>query len=211
MNKHDDNVNLVIFTDTLINGNKVTKDVAIDFKNNTFKLTIFWKYVDLDALGMKNDDHVSSVNHFKAILTMIERLKLCTGISLTTGNKKKAIPQHIRLEDVSEYKNETSEPRIRSRSCIGVLGWLCTLTTCETCQRNLRDFSNEENTKVQVSDKEDDFKSIVENILPTARLAMKTLLVAQFEALGVSDKRQRRWDQDIIKVSELVVKESTVL
>jgi hypothetical protein len=105
------------------------------------------------------------------------------------------------MEDVSHSKNEKPEVRIRCRSCIGVPGWLSTHTTCKNCLRNLKDFSKKgSNTNTEQSESSDteNFKYILENILPTAPQAMKTLLKAQIEALNVSDKLQMRWDQEIL-------------
>lgn len=81
-----------------------------------------------------------------------------------------------------------------------MIGWLATSKTCNKCSSYLGKFIRNDTPDIELKKSDEDFKTILENILPTANPKMKTLLKSQYDALQVKDSRQRRWDKDIIKV-----------
>lgn len=115
-------------------------------------------------------------------------------------SKKKSIPQHIKLEHTCTSINDKTQERLRCNTCVRVIGWLATSKTCNKCSSYLGKFIRNDTPDTELKESDEDFKTFLETILPTANPIMKTLLKSQYDALQVKDSRQRRLDKDIIKV-----------
>lgn len=74
--------------DIMINGNRVLKEVSIDFQNKEYSLKVFGKYIDLESLGVNQCD-LFIINEVQVLLYIFKRVNFCYGLEMIS--KKKSI------------------------------------------------------------------------------------------------------------------------
>lgn len=107
-------------TNIISNGNRVMKEITLDFQDHSWSLKVNGKRTNLEKFGISNnfDGTKECLND---ILHITSSLNICFGLLV---ENKMHIPIHIKTESVSTNGDENSnELRIRCNSCRGVLSW----------------------------------------------------------------------------------------
>jgi hypothetical protein len=188
-------------TDIISNGNKVLKEIKLDFQNYKWSLKVRGKGINLEKLGISGhfDGTKECLDH---ILHMTNKLNICVG--LPVGNKQQ-IPIHITTESITMEGDENShEFRMRSKSCKEILSWFSTGKSCRPCTKHLNSFKNDKSTDDQVINLDNcgdsDLQIIFEQIFPDAPANMTDFLLTQHKILSAPLKHEKRvWEKSVIK------------
>lgn len=146
-------VTLIMATNIISNGNRIMKEITLDFQNHSWSLKVMGKRTNLENFGISSNFD-GTKECLDDILHITSCLNICLGLLV---ENKQHIPIHIKTESVSSNGDENShELRMRCNSCRGVLSWYSTGKSCRSCIMNLNTFKNEKQEKLINLDKYDD-------------------------------------------------------
>ena len=189
------NVNLIMPSDLVTNGNIVMKEVKLDFQEKLWNLTIRNKSISLNKLFVSKQFECTA-GSLGEILHIVSKIKICKGklISNKQNLLTKAICETLSLRGDENRKAET---RLRCNSCCQALTWCTTGEICKKCNDQLGDSQS-----VQIGQTRDDLLSIFQKIFPNASPEMQTFLQTLHHILtsNLSHTSLVRWDKSTLKL-----------
>lgn len=178
-------------------------------KRVTFRDDFTWSLAVLNTVVDPEYILPSLTEHYKCfavtgILTLVASLTICEGKAMP----KVARISQLTVETVSSSSDGKAVMKARGKKCKKVLSLLGTGTMCRKCQnvevqvqQTINHTTEQDSPTISLSTEDNkDMEQLMQLVLPGASEELKVLIQSQRSALLSPDKRQVRWDKDLLRL-----------
>lgn len=134
-----------VMSNITANGNRVIKEITLNFILKTWNLEVRGVTINLKTLGLLPEFDLT-LRSWRNILYVVKRIRLCKGLVVSD---KKTIPIHITAEVIEDESkdDQISSRYMRCSGCLGVVSWIFTGNACNRCRKLLNSFKNTDQTQ----------------------------------------------------------------
>ena len=129
-----------VMSNITANGNRVIKEITLNFVLKTWNLEVRGITINLNTLGLLPEFDLT-LRSWRNILYVVKHIRLCKGLIVSD---KKTIPINITAEVIEDDSkdDQISSRYMRCSKCLGVVSWLYTGNACIHCRKLLHSFKN---------------------------------------------------------------------